>query len=317
MRGQQLERRRGHERQPQGGHRRLAVALADLDRTVATWRCLVRSRPASAGRARRRGSGRTARQRGPATLGGLLGGPPDEGGEEREQGQGQHDDHAARPVDARTGSPPPAPARRTRDERGEEARDVRSRPRPRPWAARVVPHGRIRADVSAGRSSQAPSSRARNAPDTSTPAHAAIRSTRRPARPAAPNGHASQGDRSRSEVVPSTTAVTSAPTANAPHTVATPWSTPTTAEDRPPTGGPAEPPAAAAGRPASDAAPSVRPGCGARADPLAEHPVGPALVEQHDRREDQRHDGHDLQRVVGARRRSSVVSEYAGSRSTA
>ena len=38
-----------------------------------------------------------------------------------------------------------------------------------------------------------------------------------------------------------------------------------------------------------------------RRDPRAEHPVGPALVEEHDRRHDDRDDGHDHQRLVGRR----------------
>ena len=37
-------------------------------------------------------------------------------------------------------------------------------------------------------------------------------------------------------------------------------------------------------------------------EPLAEHPVGPALVEQHQRREERGHPGHDRQGVVGRRR---------------
>ena len=142
-RGQQLERRGGQERQPQGGHRLLAVALADRPHG----RDLAHT--SSVGDQRRKAAHDVDEvagqplERGPATVGGLLGGPPDEGGEEREQGQGQHDDHAARPVDDEQG-----PHRQDRhdgrvDQGGEVPRHV-GLDRGAPLGGQGRPDGRIR-----------------------------------------------------------------------------------------------------------------------------------------------------------------------------
>ena len=122
-------------------------------RTVATWR------GPSVGDERRKAAHDVEEvagepwERGPATVGRLRGRLADEGGEERQQRQGQHDDHGARPVDDEQRRRWRGPARRPRSRASAgSGRHTARRPpcprsrarRPRPGRGprpRRVPHG--------------------------------------------------------------------------------------------------------------------------------------------------------------------------------
>ncbi len=124
-RGEQLERGRRHEGDPQGAHGGGAVALAHLtDHLHLALGAAVADEGGQAAHdveevARQR------RERGPLLLGLGLGGAPDQGGEERQEGEGEQHDQAADPVD-----PEERGERQHRhdgagDERGEEAGGIR------------------------------------------------------------------------------------------------------------------------------------------------------------------------------------------------
>ena len=124
-RGEQFQRRRGHEGEFESAHGRHPVPLAHLvdDLDLAAGPAITDERgqaphdvekvPAEGG------------ERGPAFVRVVLGRLADQGREERQQGQGEHDDEGAQPVNPDQGDDGEHRHDHGGDERGEEARGIR------------------------------------------------------------------------------------------------------------------------------------------------------------------------------------------------
>ena len=124
-RGEQLERRRRHEGDAQGAHRGDAVLLAHLaDHLDLALGPAVADQGGQAAHDVEEVAGQRGERR-PALLGLGLGRAPDQGREEREQGQGQQHDEAADPVDPEQRGEREHRHDGAGDERGEEARGIR------------------------------------------------------------------------------------------------------------------------------------------------------------------------------------------------
>ena len=214
-----------------------------------------------------------------------LRGPTDEGREERQQREGQHDDEGADPVDPRQRHHGEHRHHDTGDERGEEARGIRLDGRRTLGGERDRPVG---VGSALGRCGQPP----RRAAARAGPPSPRPRPRRRPARrptpgPRGPRTAPRATSRASAAACPRRPPRRGPPARTARPIVATPWSTPTTART-------------ATGRRAAGAVLSSRGSKGLigdadrspdrdglgdvlGAEPLAERPVRPGRVEQHDR----------------------------------